>query len=79
MMLYPNLLDVLLLVDSAGVLFKVDRSSNILSEALNELDVDIRLHESSADLLEHVIDHLDMTNNMGEEAIPGQCTSHKSG
>lgn len=62
MILNPNLLDVLLLVDSASILFKVDGSFDVLSETLNELDVDIRLHESSADLLEHVVDHLDRTN-----------------
>jgi hypothetical protein len=55
---HPNLLNISLLVHSSRVFLEVNRSFNVLAKALNELDVDIRLHEGFTNLLEHIIDDL---------------------
>lgn len=53
-----NLLNVSLLVDGTSVLVEVDRLLDVLAETLDEADVDIRLHESLANLFQHLVDDL---------------------
>ena len=55
---YSYLLDVSLLVRSASVLLQADAGFDVLSEVLDQANVDIGLHESLADLLQHIVDNL---------------------
>lgn len=55
---YSYLLDVSLLVNGTSVLLQTDAGFNVLSEVLDQANVDIGLHESLADLLQHIIDDL---------------------
>lgn len=51
-------LNVSLLVDGTSVLIEVDRLLDVLAKTLDEADVDIRLHEGLANLLQHLVNDL---------------------